>query len=609
MTHQGADASARRDRIPHQPSAISHHPSTIRHPPSAITHRPSAIRHHPSSICHCVSSTPTPVAPSARRPLDASGRGRHTGGRSGARRAVDLKTDEARTMHRPLSAQSTARWLPALLVALAPLAARADVTMPNVFGSHMVLQRDQPDRVWGWAEPGEEITVSIAGQSKSTKAGDDGAWSVTLDPMPAGGPHTLTVKGKNTLTLDDVLVGEVWICSGQSNMQWPLNLANDADLEKAAAKFPQIRLLTVPNVGTQEPQKDFNGKWQVCSPETVGNFSAIGYLFGRQLHQTLGVPVGLINDAWGGSACEAWIKRDLLEKDEKYRPLIERWEKMEAAYADWQKAVAQAKSEGKEPPKAPEGNLEAQMKGNFRPGNIYNGALKPTIGYGIRGVIWYQGESNAGRAYQYRDLFPLMIQSWRDEWGQGDFPFYWVQLADFLAEKPEPSDSAWAELREAQTLTMDKLPKTGEAVIIDLGEGKDIHPRNKQVVAHRLARWALAKDYGVDLPAQSPRYKSMEAQGNKIILKFDHAAGGLKTFDVPEPRGFAVAGADKKFAWAQAKITGSDTIEVWSDEVAEPVAARYAWADNPVCNVYSGAGLPLTPFRTDDWPGVTAEAK
>ena len=249
------------------------------------------------------------------------------------------------------------------------------------------------------------------------------------------------------------------------------------------------------------------------------------------------------------------------------------------------------------------------MYGNHRPANIYNGVLKPTIGYGIRGAIWYQGESNAGRAYQYRDLFPLMISSWRKEWGIGDFPFYWVQLADFMAEKSEPADSAWAELREAQTMTMSKLPNTGEAVIIDIGEGKDIHPRNKQDVGKRLARWALARDYGVSVPYHSPQYKSMERKDGKIVITLDYVPSGLRPFDVNELRGFTIAGDDKKFVNANAKIVGPNLIEVWSDAVKEPVAVRYAWADNPVCNVYSAEGLPLTPFRTDDWAGVTAEAK
>jgi sialate O-acetylesterase len=500
------------------------------------------------------------------------------------------------------------------ILAGTPTTARADVKLPSIFGTNMVLQRDQKDRVWGWAEPGEEVTVEIAGQTKSAKANPDGYWQVTLDPMPAGGPHSMTVKGKNTLTFEDVLVGEVWICSGQSNMQWSVNSAKDADLEILTAKYPNIRLITVPNFGTQEPQKDFRGRWVPCRPDTVRNFSAVGYFFGRQLHQALGIPIGLINDAWGGSACEAWVRRDILAADPKYAPLLQSWEEREKNYARQKEESASKGESSKEEPKQTKGQnrrpqgLEAQMSGNARPGNIYNGVLKPTIGYGIRGVIWYQGETNAGRAYQYRDLFPLMIKSWRDEWDQGDFPFYWVQLADFMAESPAPRGSGWAELREAQTMTMDRLPRTGQAVIIDIGEGKDIHPKNKQDVAMRLARWALAREYGVPISHQSPTYKSMKREGNKIVLTFDIVGGGLRTFDVAEARGFAIAGPDQKFVPAQARVRGKDVVEVSADGVSEPVAVRYAWADNPVCNLYSAEGLPATPFRTDDWPGVTAKA-
>ncbi|MFO0907531.1 MAG: sialate O-acetylesterase [Isosphaeraceae bacterium] len=504
-----------------------------------------------------------------------------------------------------------------VVVAGAP-AARADVKLPAIFGDHMVLQRNLKDKIWGKADPGESITVSIAGQTKKTTAGDDGRWSVELNAMPAGGPHTLTIEGKNKVTFEDVLVGEVWICSGQSNMQWAVGQANDGDLEALTAKNPKIRMISVPQVGTQEPKDDFRGKWEVCSPAVAREFSAVGYFFGRILQEALDIPIGLIDDAWGGSACEAWVRRDILEKDEAYKPLMARWkeieesagkngEKFEAEMAKYREAAAKARAEGKPVPRPP-ANPAGLLTGNARPGNIYNGVLKPTIGYGIKGVIWYQGESNAGRAYQYRDLFPLMIQSWRDEWGIGSFPFYWVQLADFMAEKSEPGESAWAELREAQTMTLDRLPATGQAVIIDIGEGKDIHPRNKQDVAKRLARLALVKDYGFKLPASSPRYKSMEKKGNAIVVKID-APEGLQTFDVQEPRGFTIAGADKKFHHATAKLVGPGTIEVSSDKVSDPVAVRYAWADNPICNVYSRAGLPLTPFRTDDWAGVTAEAK
>jgi sialate O-acetylesterase len=486
------------------------------------------------------------------------------------------------------------------LVAISGAAARADVKLPNIFGDHMVLQQGQKNKVWGVADAGEAVTVSIGGQTHATKAGDDGKWHVMLDALPVGGPHELSVQGKNLVKFADVLVGEVWICSGQSNMQWSVNASNDPDLERAAARFPKIRMVNVPQVGTQEPQWNFQGKWQVCAPETVGNFSAVGYFFGRQLHQTLDVPVGLINNAWGGSACEAWVRRDLLASDAKYKTLMEGWAQREAQFEALSK-----KAELTEDEKKQLNGLRGPMSGNARPANIYNGVLKSHLGYGIRGAIWYQGESNASRAYQYRDLFPLMIDSWRKEWGQGDFPFYWVQLADFRAERPEPAESDWAELREAQTMTMSRLPNTGEAVIIDIGEGKDIHPKNKVDVGRRLARWALAKDYGVNIPFQSPRFKSTETSGGKMTLTFDHVGGGWRPFDVAEPRGFAIAGEDRKFVWASAKVLPDGRIEVWSDKVGAPVAVRYAWADNPVCNMYSVNGLPLTPFRSDDWPGVT----
>jgi sialate O-acetylesterase len=517
--------------------------------------------------------------------------------------------------------------LVALLVVLAP-AARGDVSLNNMFGDHMVLQQGISNRVWGKADPGEAVTVTFAGQTKTTTAAADGAWAVSLDPVREyGGPHTLTVKGKNEIAFRDVLVGEVWVCSGQSNMQWAVNQANDPDLEKAAARFPQIRFVSVPQVGLQEPQWNFNGAWQVCSPESVGEFSAVGYFFGRQLHQTLGVPVGLIDNAWGGSAAEAWVKRDKLAAHPVLKAIHEKWVKEEAnvetskadfekKLADWKAAAARARAEGKPEPGGkpdPKQHPDGRMKGNARPGNIHSGVLSPSIGYGIKGAIWYQGESNASRAYQYRDLFPFMIQSWRDEWGLGDFPFYWVQLADHKAEKPEPGESDWAELREAQTLTMKALPNTGQAVIIDLGEGKDIHPMNKQDVAKRLARWALAETYGVSgIACRSPVYKGMERDGAKIVLTFDHVAAGGKgwrPFDVNEPIGFTVAGAERTFVPAKARIRDDGRIEVWSEAVSEPVAVRYAWADNPVCNMYSTSGLPLTPFRTDDFPGVTAAAK
>ena len=478
----------------------------------------------------------------------------------------------------------------------------ADVSLPNIFGDHMVLQRGQENKVWGRAEPREEILVTIAGQEHEVIADSDGQWSLQLESMQAGGPHELVVSGYNEVVIRDVLVGEVWLCSGQSNMEWRVKNTNDPDLVVAAANYPRIRMINYPNVGSQEPiWTHKNSKWMVCSPKTVGEFSAVGFFFGRQLRHTIDVPIGLVNDAWGGSAVEAWIDRDKLEADGDFEGLLQRWQQEEQQYGALN---AEETTDPKQKKRLQK--LKGRMSGNQRPGNIYNGVLKSHLGYGIRGAIWYQGESNAGRAYQYRELFPKMISTWREEWGQGDFPIYWVQLADFRQEKPQPAESDWAELREAQTMTLDKLPNTGQAVIIDVGEGKDIHPRNKITVGQRLARWALANEYGIDVAYRSPRYKSMEVNGGSIVVSFNNVQGGWRPFDVNKPVGFAIAGEDKNFVWADAKIIDGSRIEVSSSKVPEPVAVRYAWADNPRCNMYTSLGLPLTPFRTDEWPGVTA---
>jgi sialate O-acetylesterase len=388
-----------------------------------------------------------------------------------------------------------------------------------------------------------------------------------------------------------------------------------------SAKFPNLRLISVPQLGTQEPQNDFNGKWEATTPETAINFSAVGYFFGRRLHQILDVPVGLIDNAWGGSACEAWIPRDRLNKMAVAKPYMDQWRKTEETFdfsklqkaydqklKAWQEKAVTARKAGKPTPSGRPRPPRNQLTGQHRPANLYNGILNPIIGYGIKGAIWYQGESNSHRAHAYRDVFPLMIQSWRDAWKQGNFSFYWVQLADFQNEQDEPVSENWPELREAQTFTLDKLKNVGEAVIIDVGEGRDIHPRNKQTVANRLLRNALAKDYGYDLPHKSPRYKDMQVQGSKVTVTFDHVGAGLYCFDTREPVGFAICGKDQKFVWAEAKLIGKDKVEVWSDKINEPVAVRYAWMNNPACNLFRKDGsvtLPVTPFRTDDFPMIT----
>lgn len=504
-----------------------------------------------------------------------------------------------------------------LLMFVAAPVLHAELRLPSIIGDHMVLQQNQANPLWGWDAPGTRITVTFAGQTKSAETGPDGKWTVKLDPMPANEkPQILTISGTEKKEVQDVLVGEVWMCSGQSNMGFTLAGDWNGDIEAAASRLPNLRLIKVPQVGTQELQSNFKGQWQASTPETARNFSAVGFYFGRSVHLILGVPVGLIDNAWGGSAAEAWIRRESLEKDPRFKSLMEntakqetylQGEKAKADYekqlATWREEVEKAKADQKPAPRQPSSPFQ-WLTGNARPGNIFCGVVHPTLGYGIKGVIWYQGESNAGRAWEYADLFPFMIEQWRKEWNQGDFPFYWVQLADFMAEKPEPGESAWAELRESQTKTL-KLPNTGQAVIIDLGEGKDIHPKNKRDVAARLVRWALVKDYAMKFPYRSPEFKSIETNGNKAVLTFDCFGSSLRPFDVDQAIGFALCGEDKVWHWAKGVVQGKDKVEVWSDSVANPVAVRYAWADNPVCNLFSNEGLPVTPFRTDNFDMIT----
>lgn len=502
-------------------------------------------------------------------------------------------------------------------LALAPVL-RAELKLPAIFSDHMVLQQNQTNPVWGWDAPGTKVTVTFAGQTKTDEADEKGAWRVKLDPVPANAlPQKIAIAGTQKREINDVLVGEVWMCSGQSNMGMTLGGDWNGDIEAAASKLPNLRLIKVPQVGSQELKTDFNGEWKASVADSATSFSAVGFFFGRYLHQILGVPVGLIDNSWGGSAAEAWVRRETIEKDPRFKTLIETTKKREAdlqtdaakeAYektlAKWKEDAEKLKAEGKPAPRQPQSPAQ-WLAGNARSGNIFGGVVHPTLGYGIKGVVWYQGETNAGRAYEYRELFPFMIEEWRKEWKQGDFPFYWVQLADFMAEKSEPAESTWAELREAQTLTMKRVPNGGQAVIIDIGEGRDIHPKNKRDVAARLVRWALAKDYGQAFQYRSPEFKSLEIQDNKAIVTLDMFGGELRPFEVLEARGFTVCGEDKVWQKAKGTIIGNGKIEVTSDQVAKPVAVRYAWADNPICNLATLRGLPVTPFRTDDFEMVT----
>ena len=487
---------------------------------------------------------------------------------------------------------------PILLGLLLASFANAETKLSALFSDHLILQQKQANPVWGWDDPGTEVTVEIAGQSHKTTAGEDGRWEVKLAEIPASAePKEMKITGSSEAVVKDILVGEVWLCSGQSNMGWVLNDSFGQDLTKLAADLPQLRLMTMPKIGTQEPQKNFNGKWELSNAQSAGNFSAVGYYFGKTLHEILGVPVGLINNAWGGSAAEAWVPREVLEKDGRFDSYINAWKQKEAQF---EKGGLDAEATKK---------LKEELSDQHRPGNLYAGTLYPAIGYGIRGTIWYQGETNAGRAYQYDDLMNLLITTWRKEWGQGDFPFYFVQLADFQDETPNPGESQWAELREAQTNTLRQIPNTGQAVITDLGASNDIHPREKRDVGERLLRWALAKDYGYDIAYRSPEFREMEVKEGKGILSFDHTGGGLKTSDVSTVRGFTICGVDGKWKNAEGKVIGGDRIEISSTEVPAPTAVRYAWATNPVANIVTNEGLPLTSFRTDDFPQITEPKK
>lgn len=490
----------------------------------------------------------------------------------------------------------------------------AELKLPGIFGDHMVLQRGQENLIWGWDIPRTQVSVSFSGQRQTAIAGADGKWSIGLSAQPANAkPQTITVIGTTKREIHDVLIGEVWLCSGQSNMDLKLDYDSNGDLEAAASNLPNLRLILVPQVGPPEYQSDFKAEWRASTPETARRFSAVGFLFGRYIHEVLGVPVGLIDNAWGGSTTEAWIRRETLQKDPRFQALVAAAAKKDAdflsptgkagydrAVAEWKVVAEKAVAEGRAVPGGPP-NWRA---GGTRPGNLFAGILNPIIGYGLRGVVWYQGESNANRAYEHGYLFPLLIEQWRKEWRQGDFSFYWVQLPRFNAAKSIPGDSEWAELRETQTKTL-RLPNTGQAVSIDLGEAQTIHPRNKHEVAARLARWALVKDYYLKMPNRSPEFRTLEIADSKATLGFDCFGSSLKTFDVAAVQGFAICGSDRVWHWAKATIIAPNKVDVESTEVPRPIAVRYAWADNPACNLYSEDCLPVTPFRTDDFDMTT----
>jgi len=631
------------------------------------------------------------------------------------------------------------------------------VLMPGIFGDHMVLQRDQPVPVWGWSSPGEKLAVKINNQSKQTKADRTGHWRITLDPQPAGGPYELSVQGKNNITFHDVLVGEVWICSGQSNMEFMLKSVRNATAEINSASYPEIRHIKIPNRVSELPMEDISpAKWDTCSPATAGDFTAIGYFFARELVKRLHVPVGLINSSWGGTMVETWTSRGAFEKSPEFKAMIssvpaedllpiinqrkaamkdqirqlqknitdslpqddwknpgyngQAWPKMSVA-RNWENQSLgmqdldgivwfrreidlSAKAAGKPvllslgkiddndsafvngvfvgttrsysavrlysvPAgvfksgkniiavrvedtgggggfyddsssiylKTDDGNILLSDSWSFRiakiissngpgfgpndyPCLLFNAMIQPLIPFRMRGVLWYQGEANAGRAYQYRTAFPLMISDWRDQWGEGNFPFYFVQLASWNAANGNSEHgSTWAELREAQTLTL-TLPATGMSVTTDIGESNDIHPKNKQDVGSRLAAIALNNIYALPGEYSGPVFESMKNEGNKMILTFSHTGGGLMVKDkYGYVRGFEVAGSDHHFYFAKAFIENNKVV-VYADSLKEPLSVHYNWADDAADgNLYNQEGFPAPPFRTDQWKGVTDDKK
>jgi sialate O-acetylesterase len=624
----------------------------------------------------------------------------------------------------------------------------AEVKPAKIFSSNMVLQQGIENTIWGWADKNEKITISINGKEVKTHADKEGKWAANLPSMEYGGPYTMTISGKNQVQFTNVMIGEVWVCSGQSNMEFPVSGVINAKEEIANADFPKIRLFTVPKKVSQKPVADLEaGEWVVCSPASVAEFSAVGYFFGRKIHKDLDVAVGLINTSWGGTVAETWISSETIKKDSDF---VESWNELQKADlanyetslkerinsvivglpnkdnglelnynkatfddSNWKtirapklweeqgyrgfngiawyrksiildknqaesgivlslgkiddydvcwvngvevgktnlytidriyKVPATILKEGENiivlkiideggggglysPAKdvyLTSGDRKISLAGDWKikftevmpeinalnpndyPTLLYNGMVSPIVPYGIKGAIWYQGESNAEKAKQYQRVFPNLITDWRNHWQIGDFPFFWVQLANFKEPVENPSESTWAELREAQTMTL-KLPNTGMASAIDIGDAIDIHPKNKQDVGKRLALNALKVAYRKDILCAGPTYQSMKTDGSKVNVSFSNTGSGLKVNNkYGYINGFSLAGADGKFFWAEGTLLNNNTVVLHSKDVQAPVAVRYGWADNPDdLNLYNSEGLPAIPFRTDDWPGIT----
>lgn len=499
---------------------------------------------------------------------------------------------------------------------------QAELELPAVCSDSMVLQAGVPVRIQGRATAGSTVTVRISSQSVSAAAGADGSWSVQLAPLPASDqPLEMQISGDGeTRTIRDILCGEVWLCSGQSNMAMTVSRAANADAEIRAANLPRLRMFLVESDHADQPQQQLRGRWIVCSPETAGRFSATAFFFGRRLHSELRVPVGLINSSVGGTSIESWTSLSAQEANAALKPRLDAWQELDqqfdaAAAAEqdrraleaWMRRAEQARAAGKAAPKRPKASLQPRKDRNY-PARLYNAMIHPLVGYTLRGAIWYQGENAANTSFAslYGEQLRTLITDWRSRWGQGDFPFVWVQLPGFRAPQREPSEtSGWVLVREGMLKSL-AVPNTGMAVTLDAGEANDIHPRDKQTVGQRLAQWALASVYQQPLIPMGPLFKRATVQGDKVVIEFDHAAG-LQSRGTTVS-GFAISGSDRQFVRADARIEGQ-TVIVSSAEVPQPAAVRYAWAANPVFSLYNSDGLPASPFRTDDWVDVPVAAK
>lgn len=484
----------------------------------------------------------------------------------------------------------------------------AQIRLPAIIGDNMVLQQRSSAVIWGWAQPGEEIRIQASWLHKPlvVTAGEDGKWQGTLKTAKAGGPYTIRFSASDTIDVKNVMLGEVWLASGQSNMEFFVGKATgwrtgttNYEAVIATANHPDIRMIDVENKVADTEQTDFNGKWTVCSPQTVADFSAVAYFFAKEIELSTGYPIGIINSTWGGTPAESWTKKQVLENNPDFQPILARYDqqvrdypeasgKYTAAYQKWKADNNDTKAQAPKKPADPSLNSKSPCK-------LYNGMIAPLIPYTLKGVIWYQGESNAVRGYQYRTLFPAMINSWRQDWHSPRLPFYFVQISPHRSQNPD--------IRESQLVTYHTTPYTGIVVTTDNGDSLDIHPRNKELVGKRLSLWALHNQYGKKkIEVSGPLYKSMKIEDGRIRIKFDYAKGlRPQNSSLTE---FTIAGSDQVFVPARASIEGN-TVVVWSDEIKDPVAVRFAWRNIPRADLYNGAGLPASPFRTDNWKIAT----